>query len=128
MAAEDRFSHNRSGLDSPAFDGEAITPHDTNEFAKVSRGIYVGVAGDVNLVTKKGTTLYAILLAWPANGRATITSLAAGAKNGPGTVADVSLVGSTSKIIWTRDASGLHVTLPATAPSDYAAALRLTLQ
>jgi alpha-L-fucosidase len=78
--------------------------------------------------TKKGTTLYAILLAWPANGRATITSLAAGAKNGPGKVADVSLVGSTSKIIWTRDASGLHVTLPATAPSDYAAALRLTLQ
>ena len=29
---------------------------------------------------------------------------------------------------WTRDASGLHVTLPSTAPSDYAAALRLTLQ
>jgi alpha-L-fucosidase len=78
--------------------------------------------------TKKGMTFYAILLAWPANGRATITSLAAGAKNGPGKVADVSLVGSTSKIIWTRDASGLHVTLPATAPSDYAAALRLTLQ
>jgi alpha-L-fucosidase len=78
--------------------------------------------------TKKGATLFAILLAWPADGRATITSLAAGGKHAPGKIADVSLVGSTSKVTWTRDASGLHVTLPTAAPSEYAVALRVNLQ
>ena len=78
--------------------------------------------------TTKGKTLYAILMAWPTDGKATIASLARGNKNASGEIGDVALVGSTEKIVWTRDASGLHVTLPATAPSDFAAALRIQLQ
>jgi alpha-L-fucosidase len=78
--------------------------------------------------TKKGETLYAILLAWPADGRATITSLAAGARSAAPEIGKVSLLGSNTNIAWTRDASGLHVTLPATPPSDYAVTLRVAFK
>ncbi len=41
----------------PADNGEAITPSDTVDLAKVSRGIYVGVAGNVTVIMKGGATL-----------------------------------------------------------------------
>ena len=63
-----------------------------------------------------------------AERHATVTSLAKGARNAPGEISDVSLLGSSAKVTWTRDGSGLHVTLPADAPSEYAAALRIALQ
>ncbi|QXE85975.1 hypothetical protein KP003_16670 [Geomonas nitrogeniifigens] len=47
MAATDKFGSNASGLNSPARSAFAITPHDTNEFAAVTRYVYVGGAGDV---------------------------------------------------------------------------------
>jgi len=34
----------------PARQARAVTPHDTNELAQYSRGLIVGVAGDVALV------------------------------------------------------------------------------
>lgn len=34
-------------LDNPASTAAAITPHDTNALVNVSRGIYVGGAGDI---------------------------------------------------------------------------------
>ena len=42
---------------SPAQDGYAITPSDTANFASPFRAIYVGVGGDITLVTMGGTTL-----------------------------------------------------------------------
>lgn len=42
--------------DSPA-KGFAITPHDTNALAHPTRGIYVGVTGDITLVTAGGDQL-----------------------------------------------------------------------
>jgi hypothetical protein len=43
----DDFSSYSTGLDSPARKAFAITPHNTNELSSVTRGIFVGVAGDV---------------------------------------------------------------------------------
>lgn len=57
MPPTDRFDKHTPGLTTPAEDGFAITPHDTNELARVPRGIYVGGGGTVVLVTAKGTEL-----------------------------------------------------------------------
>lgn len=43
--------------DLPAVDGAAITPSDTVDFANVARGVYVGVSGDVVIVTPTGSVL-----------------------------------------------------------------------
>jgi hypothetical protein len=53
----DKFSDRATGLDSPAEDGVAVSPHDANDLTVVSRGLYVGVAGNISLVTANGTTL-----------------------------------------------------------------------
>lgn len=105
--------------------GEGPTKVIEGSFADTKRQPFT--PRDVRFTTK-GKTLYAILMAWPTDGKATIASLARGNKNASGEIGDVALVGSTEKIVWTRDASGLHVTLPATAPSDFAAALRIQVQ
>lgn len=46
-----------SGLDSPAEFGAAITPHNSNELAYYTRGIYVGSTGDVKVTTVGGSTI-----------------------------------------------------------------------
>jgi hypothetical protein len=48
----DRFENYAAGLDSPAFEAAAVTPHDANDLAFVARGIYVGTGGDVALIPK----------------------------------------------------------------------------
>lgn len=53
----DNFGSYRSGLSSPAEDGFAITPNDGADLPRVTRAIYVGGAGNIALVTAKGTTL-----------------------------------------------------------------------
>lgn len=59
MAAQDDFplTGATSLIYGPARNGEAVTKHDANDFAKVSRGIYVGGAGDVAAVMADGTVL-----------------------------------------------------------------------
>lgn len=53
----DAFSNQNPGLSAPASDGFAITPNDGADLARVPRAIFVGGAGAVALVTKRGTTL-----------------------------------------------------------------------
>lgn len=53
----DEYSAFSRTLTSPAEDGFAITPHDTNDLAAATKAIYVGGAGAVSLVTVRGTTL-----------------------------------------------------------------------
>ena len=53
----DDFSTLASGLDSPAANAYAITPHDSNNEAKAFRSLYIGVAGNVVIVTLGGTAV-----------------------------------------------------------------------
>jgi alpha-L-fucosidase len=73
--------------------------------------------------TTKGSTLYAIELGWPANGRVTIHSLSASSNF---RVADVSLLGSDQKIKWSQDSDGLKLELPEQAPDKFAYGFRIT--
>lgn len=46
-----------SNISGPALDGFVITPSNTVNFNTMARGIYVGGAGDIGLVTSQGTVL-----------------------------------------------------------------------
>ena len=74
--------------------------------------------------TTRGDVLYAIGLAWPANGEAVIHSLAQTAGGKP--VQSIALLGSDAKPRFEQRADGLHVQLPAQAPPKYAYVLRVT--
>lgn len=45
----DNFEKYNAGLDSPAYNAEAVTPSDSVDLTNTSRGLYVGVAGDVSV-------------------------------------------------------------------------------
>jgi alpha-L-fucosidase len=75
--------------------------------------------------TKKDEVVFAFVMGWPADGKATIKSLAAGSENFPKQVAKVELLGS-GEVKFTRDASGLVVTMPAQKPNDFAYCLKIT--
>jgi hypothetical protein len=62
----DQFENFRAGLSSPATRAVAITPHDSNDLADVTRGLYVGVSGDVRVILAGDTSAV------------TLTGLAAG--------------------------------------------------
>jgi alpha-L-fucosidase len=79
---------------------------------------------DVRFTTREGR-LYAIVLAWPEDGKVTVRALGRGAPNLKGEVKSVELVGAAGPVKWTRDDKGLHVALPQARPSDYALALRI---
>jgi len=57
MPATDNFANAATGLTSPARNAMAITPNDGTDLASVTRGIYVGVSGDIALVTAGGQTV-----------------------------------------------------------------------
>ena len=45
----DDFSTNEEGLNSPANDAAAITPNDSTDLSKTTRGLYIGGDGDVKV-------------------------------------------------------------------------------
>jgi len=71
--------------------------------------------------TTRGDTLYAIGLAWPCSGEA-VHSLARPRNE---TVQSVALVGSNASVKFEQSPDGLHVHLPAQAPSKFAYSLRV---
>jgi alpha-L-fucosidase len=74
--------------------------------------------------TIRGDVLYAIEMAWPANGEAVIHTLSSnvvGARN----VSAVSLLGGSATLAFTQQADGLHIKVPAEAPGKYAYAYRI---
>jgi len=102
--------------------GEGPTAVIEGPFADEKRKPFT--AEDVRFTTKGGT-LYAIVLDWPAGGRATIKTLGRSSQSLPGEIASVELVGAREPVGWTRDDAGLHVELPAAPPSAHALALRI---
>lgn len=50
MPAIDALSGYTVGPEAPADDAASVTPHDTTELAYITRGLYVGTAGDVTVV------------------------------------------------------------------------------
>ena len=77
--------------------------------------------------SKDGKILYAIVLKIPKDGQVTIKSLASGAANSPGKIGSVRLVGSSwwSKLKFTRDENGLHVSLPKNFAGKIAFAVKI---
>ena len=76
--------------------------------------------------TAKGDAVYAVGMACPQDGRATIHSLGGAHEGTSVPIADVQLLGSTAQVTWTQRTDALEVTLPAGAVCKYAYALKLT--
>ncbi len=75
--------------------------------------------------SKDGRTLYAIVLEIPKDGKVTVKSLADNSSHWPGKIGSVRLVGSWGKLKFTRDESGLHVSLPEKFDGKTAFALKI---
>jgi alpha-L-fucosidase len=86
-------------------------------------------AADIRFTTKSGTeggdVLYAIAMGRPAGGKITIKALAAKSPHYPGVIGNVTLLGSSAKLIVTRDGNGLAVTIPDSDASNFATALKI---
>ncbi|HSD67651.1 MAG TPA: alpha-L-fucosidase [Vicinamibacteria bacterium] len=102
--------------------GEGPTPVVEGSFNDTKRAAFTGE--DIRF-TAKGSTLYAIALAWPRDGRLVVRSLARGGEHAPPAIATVALLGRAESPRWTWDASGLAVELPGPPPGDHAFALRI---
>jgi len=81
-------------------------------------------AEDIRFTTK-GDTLYAIALDWPAGGKLTVKSLAAGSSHYPKDVGRVELLGSPGALPFERNANGLVVTMPGRKTGNFAYALKI---
>ena len=75
--------------------------------------------------SKDGKTLYAIVLAIPADGKISIKSLAGNSPNWTGNIGSIHLLGVDGDLKFTRDENGLHLTLPEKLPSQVALALKI---
>ena len=105
--------------------GEGPTKVVEGPFADTKRGAFT--EADIRFTTK-GDTLYAIALAWPASGVVHIRTMASGSKALTRNIAGVDLLGSSTRVEWTRDADGLHVRLsgqPGTTPAAVGLRIRL---
>jgi alpha-L-fucosidase len=82
--------------------------------------------------TTKGNAIYAIFLDWPADHSVVIKSFATGTPASPPLltreIATVSLLGSKNRLVWSRDAAGLHVALPSVRPGNDAYSLKVVLK
>ena len=85
--------------------------HDTNTGAYSSKDIRF---------TTKGNAIYAIALGWPGDGKLTIKSLGTSSPAGAVNVRNVQLLGSNTKVKWSRESSGLILNLPSQKTGQYA--------
>ncbi len=53
----DIFEDRSSGLESPGYDAEAVTPSDSTDLTVTSRALYVGTSGDVRVTAASGAVV-----------------------------------------------------------------------
>jgi alpha-L-fucosidase len=82
-------------------------------------------AADVRF-TAKGDVLYAVVMGKPENGKVIIKSLASKSAHYAGDIGAVQLLGSTAKLDFVRDESGLSVNIAGNELSLFANALKIT--
>ena len=77
--------------------------------------------------SKDGKALYAIVLEIPKDGEVTVKALAANSANWPGKIGSILLVGGGwwNKLKFTRDETGLHVSMPEKFDGKIALALKI---
>jgi alpha-L-fucosidase len=103
-------------------EGPSVTaPVQAGQFGG-ARDVRPYTAEDVRF-TRRGDTLYAILMDWPA-GPVTIAALGSG--RSPGRVARVELLGHGAPLAFEQTAAGLTTTLPGTRVGDHAYALKIS--
>jgi alpha-L-fucosidase len=82
-------------------------------------------ASDIRFTTK-GDVLYAVAMGRPEGGKIAIKALASSSAHYPGGIGRIQLLGSSAKLEFSRDETGLAVSVPDSAASDYATALKIT--
>lgn len=97
--------------------GEGPTTEERGSWGR-KRGEYEYVAGDVRY-TRKGETVFAILLEWPGR------SLALNSFQHPERIEGISLLGSEQSLPWEVVDEGIRIELPQTPASAYATVLRI---
>ncbi len=102
--------------------GEGSTRVVEGSFSDTKRSSFTGE--DIRFTTN-ASSLYAIALAWPENGKIIVKSLAKPAGGKQGAIKSVSLLGHRGKVEWEHSAAGLVVTLPAKKPCDFAFVLKI---
>jgi len=102
--------------------GEGPTKVASGGFSDTRRAAFT--SRDVRFTTK-GDALYAIVLAWPEGGEATVRSLGTDLRLYPHEIGDVRLLGAAEPVKWSRRRSGLHVKLPAEPPCQSACVLKV---
>jgi len=80
--------------------------------------------GDVRF-TRKGDTLYAVLLGWPGDGKLSLESL--GTCEDAGKVTAVSLIGSDARLTWRQEEQALDIDLLPEPPCEHASTLRMEI-
>ena len=81
-------------------------------------------AEDIRFTTKDGS-LYAIALDWPASGKLTIKSLNSESELYTEKIRSISLLGSNSKLSWSRNEEDLKIILPPDKPCEHAFAIKI---
>ncbi len=82
--------------------------------------------GDDVRFTTKGGTLYAIIMGWPGDGKATVKALASGSSQLQGRrIAAVALLGGAGPLDWSQDARGLHANIGEPPVAGFPCVLRI---
>jgi alpha-L-fucosidase len=101
--------------------GEGPTEIVAGSFNDTKRTPFTGQ--DIRFTTR-GSTLYAIALAWPGE-QLIIRSLGSASPHVSREVTGVTLLGHSGKLEWSRTESGLTIKLPAQKPCDHAYAVKI---
>jgi alpha-L-fucosidase len=92
----------------------------------LSEGINKPYTSEDIRYTHDSKHLYAIVLDWPADGKLIIKTLNTGMKIGTGGIKSIRMLGLKEKLVWSRNESGLSITLPNSKTSDYAHVFKIT--